>query len=1343
MKIRPLLTLSLLLLWSNILCHAQSSKLFTTDKELSSSLINQIYQDKNGFIWIATEDGLNRYDGAKFTIYKHEAGNEHSLSHNFVRCIFEDKEGHLLIGCYNGVQMYDPQKDCFSKLAITEKGSNFSSNINMILQLKNNDILISGNQLSTLKIKKDSLIAVPVSLSIPITTSDYILEDKNENLWVVKDENKIYRFDKRKKATEYLILEKGIIITALSQDTKGNIYVGSIKNGLFKYDKKADRFIPIPNNGKQDLPVKLLYQANRDELYIGTDGEGLKVYNIYTKQITNKLFDNNYFDLTKLKIHSILKDREGNFWLAIYQKGVMMIPAQPNSFKYIGHKYINKNIIGSCCITALLRDHQGTLWIGTDNDGLYGITEQGKQIAHFTSSNSSIPDIIINLFEDSNQNLWLGSFTSGMGYIDKKTGKCTYLNNLTDQSGSEIPRVYSIAEDAQKRLWIATMGGGLYFYDLMTKQCVRPENILHYNKWISSLLYSKEKKLYVGSYAGIYCIDLNNNKFTCQHELSDHIIHSIHESKNGGIWLGTSDGLVYWNSVKNKIVTYTTREGLPSNVIYAIEEDEQNNLWISTDAGISRFSIKNQKVINYFVGDGLQGNEFSKNASFKDANGTIWFGGVNGITYFNPKEIINPAKKWNVRISDFYLHNIPVRMGMKSGGKDIIKQPVFKAKEFHLSHKDNAFTIEFTTKELNCPERIAYTYSMDHGSWIVLRPGINRVSFNNLQPGTHSFKIRAMDYNILSDISEVTILIAPAWYASAWAKLLYFLLFILITFITALQLKHRYRARQRIQKHIHAEEINEAKLQFFINISHEIRTPMSLIISPLQQLINMDNDVVRQRLYHTIHRNAERILSLVNQLMDIRKIDKGQMTLRFQEVNIVIFIHELYSAFEEQAQIKHITLKYIPDVQQLSVWIDPTNFDKIIMNLLSNALKFTPEEGEVHILLHTGDDLEITGPLRHYVEITISDTGIGIDDKEMNRIFERFYQIHNNANSSNPGTGIGLHLTRSLVEMHHGVIHAEQNENGIGSKFIIRLPLGNSHLLPNEIEKEKNYAKNVYHQTPIQQTNIDEPNEMHSKSKTKHRILIVEDDEEIRSYLYEELSSYYHIIESSNGKEAMSLILKKAPSLVISDIMMPEMDGLTLCRKIKQNVNINYIPVILLTAKSDEEDNLEGLDVGADAYLTKPFSIDIVKKTIDNSIKRREMLRNFYTGNQEQEAKKPIFEMQSTDNKLLDRIMNVINRNLSNPELNVEMIASEVGISRVHLHRKLKELTNQSTRDLIRNVRLKQAAKLLANSHYNVTEITDLVGFSSTTLFSRSFKELYGMTPTEYATAHAIKDKPT
>lgn len=1325
-------TLTVLLLFISLVCHGQSPKLFTTDRELSSSLINHIYQDRNGFIWIATEDGLNRYDGAKFTIYKHESNDEYSLAHSFIRTVFEDSKGHLFIGSYMGIQMYDPATDNFTPLARWNNGDIFESNIVSIIERKNGEIWISGNVLCKLNIANNQLTVEKID--IPVTVPGVMIEDRMQNVWMSKGDEGLYRLSPDNQLSLYLTKDNGYI-NSICEDSKGTIYVGSMRKGLYAYDRQRDTFGPVEFQEKKELPISCIYSPSPNELYIGTDGKGIEIYNNKTKEISEYRFDNSCFDSKNSKIHSILKDNSGNLWVAVYQKGVILIPVRTNSFKYIGHKSLDQNIIGSSCITSFCKDHNGTLWIGTDNDGIYAVTEKIERLKHFSHTNhpNSVPATVTKIYEDSDQNMWIGSFINGMGKLDRQTGLCTYQHNLVDKNNNYIQRIYDFAEDKNKRLWIATMGFGLFYYDLRSKSFtpVQSQSTV-INEWIDCLHYSDDNHLYVGTYDGLNCIDLSTPDFQSYKMLAQHVIYSIYEDSQGIIWIGSSEGLSSWNKVTKKLTTYTKTDGLPSNTIYAIQGDENDFLWISTNAGISQFQQKHNKFINYYVDDGLQGNEFYKNASFKDKQGIIWFGGMNGITYFDPQDIINPAKKWNIRITDFFLHNKPVRKGMKSGIHHIIDCPIFNAEEFYLSYKDNVFSIEFTTLELNAPEHVNYQYSINEEKWISLPKGVNRISFSNLKPGTYYFKIQAKDNTVYSNIKEITIFISPAWYASWWAKVFYCLLSLVILLVIILQIRHRYRMHQEMLQHIHAEQINEAKMQFFINISHEIRTPMSLIISPLQKLIKNENDNTRLNTYHIIYRNAERILNLVNQLMDIRKIDKGQMSLRFRETNIIPFIEDLCATFGQQANTKDIQLQLHTELPEMNVWVDTNNFDKIILNILSNAFKCTPEKGRIDITLHIVEDESQPEPLKQYAEIIISDTGTGINEKEKEHIFERFYQICDNQHNPKGGTGIGLHLTRSLVELHHGKIDVENNGDQPGCRFIIRLPLGNQHLQAEEIDHNEK-DKPVYLSTTLVITPVVEKEEdKKGRVKSKYQVLIVEDNEEIRSYIAKELADKFHMMESCNGKEALELIFKKTPDLVISDVMMPEMDGLTLCKKIKQNVNLNHIPVILLTAKTGEEDYLEGLNIGADAYIMKPFNIDILQKTVENLINTRQQLRKVFTGQQSQENKVQKLEAKSPDEKLMERIMKVINENISNPNLTIEVITNEVGISRVHLHRKLKELTNQSTRDFIRNIRLKEAARLLSEKQHTISEIATLTGFTDPNNFSTTFKELYGMPPSMY-----------
>lgn len=1344
-------------LLSTTLC-AQIGKLFTTNMGLPSSMVNKVFQDKRGIIWIATDDGLTSYNGAKFTTYKQNRDKEFSLVSNYVKTIADDSKGNLYVGTLTGAQLYDFATDKFLDIVLLGfNNDTVPANVTTIIERRSGDILIgtSGYGVFRLDADRNSLVARPIDLPVSSTLINLIYEDRNDYLWVGSgaSNQELVCIDANNQIKKKFDAEKAVwnSISSICEDTSGILYVGSLEKGLFRYDEKIENFQHILYSRDSALPIKELYLANQNEIYIGTDGCGMKVYDIDERQIKESNFQFASFNINTSKIHSIVKDKVGNIWMGFYQKGVMLFPAITNEFRYIGRNSITNNIIGSNCVMSVFKDHEGALWVGTDNDGIYRIDSDYKKAKHYPSVRkpNSVPPTSMAIFEDSERNLWIGSYLNGMVKMDPKTGHCDYSYKLVDHESNYTKNVYCFAEDKYKRLWIGTMGGGLYYMDLKTSNIVRcktpttnedfseDSNVLQ-NQWVNCILVSNDKsKLYIGTYDGMACLDIETLSFVSTYKknklLSGRIIFSIYESHDGQIWAGSSTGLIHFDPLTGNITEYTLKNGLPNNSISAIKGDNNDNLWISTNYGMAKLNMTTKNIVCYYSGDGLLGNEFTKGTAYVDEkNNEFVFGGVDGITYFNPERIVNPYQKPEVYITDFYINNVSVKKDVKSGKYTIIDTSVMDAKEFHLSHYDNSFSIELSAMEFSNPERITYLYSFDGGAWVNLQTGLNRLSFNNLLPGKYTFSVRAKNYTSISDPKTITIIISPAWYASVWAKIIYVLIGLIILALLVMQARQRYRNHQKMLKHMHAEEINEAKLQFFMNISHEIRTPMSLIISPLRQLMNTDKDVERQKTYRLINRNSERIISLINQLMDIRKIDKGQMLLKMKEVDIVSFINDLKYTSEYQAKRKNISFNFYSDFEEFKIWIDPKNFDKIILNVLSNAFKFTPENGTVNLYLRQGNDPMASGAMKRFVEITVEDSGIGIEESEMEQIFERFYQIRNHLNNSNIGTGIGLHLVHSLVELHHGLIYVKNNEGKAGCHFVVRLPLGKDHLKPEEIDELQVYTPAMVDKDFVDNWLIDDSEVEKTRTKTSYRVLLVEDDEEIRKYICEALSDEFIMIESHNGKDALGKIQKKAPDLVISDVMMPEMDGLTLCRKIKQNIMLNHIPVVLLTAKNREEDNIEGLDTMADGYITKPFNINILRKTVQNLIKSRELLRNTFSGNQNVESQISKIEIESPDDKLLKRIMKVINQNISNQNLNVEMLANEVGISRVHLHRKLKELTNQSTRDLIRNVRLKQAALMFADKRHNVTEVANLTGFANVAYFSTAFKELYGISPTEY-----------
>lgn len=1356
------------LIGSTPVMKAQTGKFYSTDKELSNSLINAVYQDRKGFIWIATENGLNKFDGTRFSIYRHNATDSTSLKNNYVRTLFEDSRGNFWIGCINGLQRYDRATDNFHELFISRKDGRKNPHITSIIERRNGDLWIATSGQGAISLKKNSN---PASFHIETELTDrigsnylnVIFEDSRQNLWIATEEKGLYRYSPESKELKsykapYHIA--GDDVSAICEDAHGQIFVGTLTKGLFRLSSRQEgNFEPILYQNRMNLNIRTLIIDTRGKLIIGTDGEGVKEYQPQQDIIVDSEINAGPFDFSKSKVHSLIEDKDHNLWLGIFQKGLILVPGISNKFDYYGYKSIHNNTIGSSCVMAIHTDEQATIWIGTDNDGLYAINDQGKQLRHYThqaGNPQSVPGTILCLYEDSNQELWLGSYFDGLARINKQTGTCQDVTSLLQGNlNAGKPKVSCIIEDKNKNLWVGTYGSGLYKINLPTQHVTYYESTRNENDdwsinrlpndWISYLLEDKEGMIWIGTYKGLAVLNPQTDNFINYKKqnnlLPGYVVYSLLESSNGEIWAGTSEGLVCLNKDRLTPVLFTTADGLPSDIICGLAEDEKKNIWISTHQGISKLNPPEKKFINYYAGDGLQGNEFTRTAVFKDKRGKIFFGGTNGVTAFYPQDITEIKKEMNVLITGFHVANRPVKKGDKSGNNVITDTAVMDTEQFTLAYNENTFSIDFSVLEFSNPDRISYQYKIKElgDEWISTQPGTNRVTYSSLKPGKYTFSVQARDHNNFSNIRTVTIAITPPWYQTWWAKVIWGCLGALLIYALTMYILSRIRHRQEVMRQKHMEQINEAKLQFFINISHEIRTPMTLIISPLEKLLAEHSE--KQPVYLMIYRNAQRILRLINQLMDIRKLDKGQMHLKFRETDIVGFINDLMQTFNYQAQKKNITFTFEKELEgadSLKVWIDLNNFDKVLMNVLSNAFKYTHEGGNIEVSLKTGHNDAYRSALKDYFEIDITDNGIGIDKNKIEQIFERFYQIDNDMTQSNFGTGIGLHLSRSLVELHHGIIKAENREDGQGTRFIIRLPLGSNHLKAEELENpEETGSEPTISQLPkdsIYETEEEnKTNEYRKpKAKTRYRVLIVEDDEEIRRYIRSELDSDFRIYECTNGREGLETILKEKPDLVISDVMMPEMDGITLCRKIKQNININHIPIILLTAKSKAEDQIEGLEIGADAYIVKPFNTELLRTTISNLIANRERLRGKLVGEQQVEEKITKIEMKSNDEILMSKVMKTINDHLADPTLNVEMLAANVGMSRVHMHRKLKELTNQSARDFIRSIRLKQAANLLREKNLSVSEVAYATGFSNLSHFSNTFRDFYGISPNEY-----------
>lgn len=1340
-----------------IVVFSQQKKIFDYNEGLSNSLINQVYQDHLHFLWVATEDGLNRFNGIKFKSFANNIHQNSSLKNNFVTALTEDKKGNLWVAQINGLQVYNSETESFKEidLALSEQKDHLF--ISRIICANNGDIWLTTTVHGIIRI--DAKTYKPnycKSLNEKLGNNSllYIIEDKKGKLWIGSSKG-LNSFDPTTDKTDFYPVSNNNKsptpnkeISCLCEADRNLIYIGFLNGGLAQINTKTGAIEQIHSTNKDEdnLPVKNILFDSKKRLWIGTDGFGLKILNTQTNLLESYTSVNTPFDFLKSKIHSILEDQKGNIWLGIFQKGLYLLPATQEIFNNHGYRAFDKNSIGSSCITAI-KGNAKELWIATDGDGLYYLNRINKKVKHIPLKNEKgnlVGENILTIYNDSNDYLWLGRYINGLIRYDKKKES---FKTFGSKKNNPYNKITSITKNNKNQLIIGTLGQGICRFDIQKEVFYPgldiPDSLNNkIPKWIISIYKDEIQNLWLTTYVGVFYIDLKNKSLTHfskeNGRLKNNTVDCILVDSKNNVWAGTYEGLAKINKDSLTSKFYDVNDGLCNNVICSIVEDEFNQLWMSTHNGLTRFDPEKETFTNYYSYDGIQANEFSRNASFKSEKQEVFFGGINGITQIKRDYVDIKSEVSDIMLTEFLNFDSHVNIGDKSGKHIILDKSIVLEDTIRLREQDNVFSIGFTSTDIANQTGISYEYMMEGFDldWNYTSSHNRRATYTNLNHGTYTFLVRVVDKDNYSNPRKLTIIIYPPWFKTFWAKIVWTIL--ISSFFYAVFLLYMEKV-----KRLHAEKVNEMKMQFFINISHEIKTPLSLIIDPLEKLIRQNFDDKTSRLFLIMQQNANRIYRLVSQIIDVRKIDKGQILIKYQQTNIYNFIKEIAQSYELVANDKKITFNIVTNNPNINVWIDTLNFEKVILNLLSNAFKFTPSEGEIELKISTESINTVKNKHQEHVKIVVSDTGIGIKDSDCERIFNRFYQVYTEDTKYSHGTGIGLHLSRSLVNLHKGKLYAENRNDKSGSRFTIILPLGNKHLPPKDLITEKTSLP-----APSNKYIIQEPDKRASihiqentKPKTNYKIMIVEDEVDIRNYLFTELSTYYKVVTCENGKKAHEILLDEKPDLIISDIMMPEMDGITLCKKVKGNILSSHIPVILLTALSNEENKIEGIETGADMYLVKPFDSEFLRKIISNILENRRKIHQQLHGNEEYEIEN--IEIKSHDEILMQKVMSIIKDNINNPDLNVEMLAEEIGISRVHMHRKLKELTNQSARDFIKNIRMKQAAFLLATKKINIGEVGYSVGYSNLSHFSKSFKSYYGVSPKEYTLKQHIPEEET
>ena len=1282
----------------SLMVWADSGELFTSGK-LSSSLINCIVQDKYGYIWVGTEYGLSKFDGYRFTNYLHNEEDTTSITDNIISDLLVDKKGNLWIGCAKGLMRYNYETNNFSRLQFPDGRkpriySMVESHRGDILlgtagyglySVKNNGIEKTANNRFTIKwerayAKRDSDVFFT-----------HIYEDKHQYLWQSSHLSTFTRFIEKQGKVQRKDFKSpyGAPVAFIQHRPQAMLIV--CMYGIIYYDYRTGRIADAGydlGTFKNHVTINNATFDHDGNLYISTSEHGALIIKKGSNKVEQLENSNSNFNLSTAFVNDIIEDKDNNLWIGCYKKGLYLLNQRQQAFS--SWSFSAQNYIIGSSVSSIAPGENGETWCTVQNSGVFCFDASGKIIAHPTS-----PAGTCIIYKDRRGAYWISNGSALYSY-NPHTG--AYQEKLTFTSAG----IYCMTDDNQGNLYISVYSKGLYIYNVESGKVTvlnmrqRGNKGFLCNDWVRSMAFDHTGHLWIGTSNGVSCLNtktLSFKDFGWNNILKDRQANGICEGKNGNMIIGTEEGLYLFDRKNNKTLALPHAEVLKGKQVCSIIKDHQGDLWISTTMGIWQYDQKNRQFIGHINGNGLTTREYVLGSSMHTASDLIAFGTSDGITTFYPERV--RAKK--MELGDVHLTNFII------DGKPIN----CLTDEFTIPYEENSFTLEFSLLNYRNTDNISFQYRINEGKWNSTNEGSNAVSFNKLKPGSYSLEVRAMSNGNFSKKSTIIhIKVCDPWYASTWAFLLYFLTAAGII----LYIIYRYERHRK-------EDLEETKMQFLINATHDIRSPLTLIMGPLNKLKTRITDAESKQDIDTIDRNAQRPLLLVNQILDERKIDKDQMHLHCQKTDLKEFLRGIMSLYNFNVQERSITLSLKEDESlkeegNLQVWIDRINFDKVISNLLSNAMKYTSDDGEITLIIGKNKESAI---------IKVEDTGIGLKEEKTDRLFERFYQGNNNSDIHIEGTGIGLNLCRALVKMHGGTIRAYNRTDGIkGSCFEVNIPLGKEHLRPEEILQEDS-------------TKTAESTGKRTQANRNFNILIVDDDAEIAHYIKTELSDWYRFDHARNGKEGLKMLLTGKYDLVISDVMMPEMDGVTMLKKIKGNSNVSDIPVILLTSKSEVENRLEGLRKGADAFLAKPFNMEELHILIDNLVDNVRRIRGKYSGAQGQKAKIEQIQVKGNNDALMERVMKYMNEHLADPDLNVEKLTEDVGISRAQLHRKLKEIAGVSAGEFIRNLRLEQAARLIEEGQINITQVAYSVGFSNQTHFSTVFKKHYGMSPSEYA----------
>ncbi|TNJ43436.1 response regulator [Tamlana fucoidanivorans] len=1359
------------------ICNSQNSIEFerlTTSDGLSQSDINCIYQDDDGFMWFGTFDGLNRYDGYQFKNYLPEVNNHGSISSNIVFAITGDKTGNLWVGTTGGgLNRFNKKTGIFTRFEHNENDSNTidSDYITSVCVDKKNRLWVGtvhGINILDLTKKQESPVFKHLETvnNKPVKT---IHEDSSGNIWVAFA-NELFKVEEDNISFKLVKIRSfNGSVNYIGQNESGELVVGAYGGVYIKNNSsiKSDiEFTRIIKTYPQSLAV------DKNVYWVGTE-IGLRQFE-YSKK-TKKFEEIGYFvydplnpkSISKNIIKALFKDKTGIIWIGTNGGGINKFDSNKKKFKHV-RRTSNPHSLSYDKIRSFYEDSQDNFWVGTEGGGLNLLRREdndGNYDKFKVYLDRAKPFALEEVTINEKQFLLVGSGYSGALYrleIDTV--------NKTDNLNFEIilktnGAIFSLLQDSNKTIWVGTYNGGVYrlipngddFKIDVFKHSINDTNSLP-NDIIRSIYQDSKGDVWFGTGNGLSRLHASEllkdkpkfksyiHKEDDRTSISHNYIMPIYETEKGELFVGTFGGglnkyMPATQEHQEGFKSYGLKDGLPNKVIKSILEDGSGNLWVSTNKGLSKFNPNTETFKNYDENDGLQDSEFQELAGIKRSNGELVFGGINGFNVFNPREIKDNIEPPETVITQFSLFNEEVEIGEAYNGKVLLDSAINYTQIVNLDYSQNSFSFGFAGLHFAASKKNKFAYILEgyDKDWVKTNSAQRFANYTNIPPGLYTFKVKSSNGDGIWDISpaRIDLKIKPPFWLTNWAYLLYTLgiIGLLIGFrrytVISTTKKHQFEL-EHLEKE-QKEELQRVKLEFFTNVSHEFRTPLTLIKGPLDYLLESETtkhipEVQEQA--KIMRKNTDYLMRLVNQLLDFRKINQGKMRLVLRHTDIISFIRDIAEPFQFTAHNQNINLKIGSSYKKLKTWFDHDAFEKIMKNILSNAFKFTPEKGEISIEI-SKEIFDID-----QVVIMIKNTSIDISEEEISNIFERFYSKPNKNKKFQRGSGIGLAFTQSLINVHQGTIEAKLEEENL-INFIIRLPLHKSAYenLPEISIKEETESDFLIRSSEQESFAIDMNDEitdaeiMNKRSKLPV-LLVVDDNSDIRTFIKRALSKDFKVFEASNGQEGLEKAFELIPNIIITDVLMPIMDGIELCNHLKFNNNTSHIPVIMLTAKSSKESEIEGLEIGADAYIKKPFDLNVLKLKLANILKHRAELRKRF--NREITLQPEEVVVTSLDEKFLQRAIEIVEKHMMNTDFSVELLVKEMGLSRSHLYIKFKELTGLSSSAFIRNIRLKRAVQLLEQSDFSVKEIMYMTGFNTSSYFSQCFKKQFGVLPRDY-----------